>query len=91
MPNEWVKITNLVAIVIDYNLIAWLLLITLLPPISAHSEPFIIHSKAWNKRYRIAVCDVKYTYCDTTLHSDLQKKKIKYDPPPIHFSDIKMQ
>jgi hypothetical protein len=32
-------------------------------------------SKAWNKRYRIAVCEVKYAYCNTTLHSDLQQKK----------------
>jgi hypothetical protein len=31
--------------------------------------------KAWNKQYRIAVCDVKYAYCYTTLQGDLQKKK----------------
>jgi hypothetical protein len=56
-------------------------------------------SKAWNKRYRIAVCDVKYAYCDTTLQGDYLKKKrnlkkiflkIKYDPL-IHFIHIKMQ
>jgi hypothetical protein len=54
-------------------------------------------SKAWNKQYRFAVCDVKYAYCDTTLQGDLQKKpkkntfflKIKYDPL-IHFIHIKI-
>jgi hypothetical protein len=31
----------------------------------------VTYFKAWNKRYRIAVCNVKYAYCDTTLQGDL--------------------
>jgi hypothetical protein len=34
-------------------------------------------NKAWNKQYRIAVCNVKYTYCDKKLQGYLQPKKKK--------------
>jgi hypothetical protein len=62
---------------------------------STDLDPFCMskhdHHKAWNKQYCITVCDIKYAYCDTTLHSDLKRKekkrkqfflKIKYGDDP---------